>query len=74
MKKVEDDNIVKEYIKDAKEASNDGEWAALEYDKELHDMMIQNNMIDEAKETGKKMGIDTISKCMGLSIEEIQNL
>ena len=29
-----------------KEVSNDGEWAALEYDKELHDMMIQNNMID----------------------------
>ena len=53
---------MKEYIKDAKEASSDGEWAALEYDKELHDMMIQNNMIDEAKEkgieTGKKMGID----------------
>ena len=58
----EDDNIMKEYIKDAKEASSDGEWAALEYDKELHDMMIQNNMIDEAKEkgieTGKKIGID----------------
>ena len=46
MKKVDDDNIMKEYIKDAKEVSNDGEWAALEYDKELHDMMIQNNMID----------------------------
>mgnify|MGYP004486493231 CR=1 FL=1 len=74
MKKVENDNIMKEYIKDAKEVSNDGEWAALEYDKELHDMMIQNNMIDEAKETGKKMVIDTISKCTGLSIEEIQNL
>ena len=59
-------------------------------------MMIQNNMIDEAKEkgieTGKKMGIDernleiaknmlkkkldinTISECTGLSLEEIQNL
>ena len=53
---------MKEYIKDAKEASSDGEWAALEYDKELHDMMIQNNMIDEAKEkgieAGKKIGID----------------
>ena len=62
MKKVEDDNIVEEYIKDAKQASSDGERAALEYDKELHDMMIQNNMIDEAKEkgieTGKKMGIE----------------
>ena len=71
-----------------------------ENDKELHDMMIQNNMIDEAKEkgiktgieTGKKMGIETekieiaknllkenvdintISKCTGLSLEEIQNL
>ena len=58
----EDDNIMKEYIKDAEKASSDGEWTALEYDKELHDMMIQNNMIDEAKEkgieTGKKMGID----------------
>ena len=96
MKKVEDDNIMKEYIKDAEKASSDGEWTALEYDKELHDMMIQNNMIDEAKEkgieTGKKMGIDernleiaknllkenvdinTISKCTGLSLEEIQNL
>ena len=88
----EDDNIMKEYIKDAEKASSDGEWTALEYDKELHDMMIQNNMIDEAKETGKKMGIETekieiaknmlkenidintISKCTGLSIEEIQNL
>ena len=58
--------------------------------------MIQNNMIDEAREkgieTGKKIGIDkrnleiaknllkenidinTISKCTGLSLEEIQNL
>ena len=104
----EDDNIMKEYIKDATDASSDGEWAALEYDKELHDMMIQNNMIDEAREkgiktgietgkkigieTGKKIGIDernleiaknmlkkkldinTISECTGLSLEEIQNL
>ena len=96
MKKVENDNIMKEYIKDAEKASSDGQWAALEYDKELHDMMIQNNMIDEVKEKGieteKKIGIDernleiaknmlkenidinTISKCTGLSIEEIQNL
>ena len=78
------------------DASSDGELAALEYDKEIHDMMIQNNMIDEAKEkgieTGKKIGIDernleiaknmlkkkldinTISECTGLSLEEIQNL
>ena len=62
IKKVEDDNIMKEYIKDAKEASSDGEWAALEYDKELHDMMIQNNMIDEAKEKGIKTGIETGKK------------
>ncbi|MDO4369657.1 MAG: hypothetical protein Q4C29_03890 [bacterium] len=95
---------MKEYIKDATDASSDGEWAALEYDKEIHDMMIQNNMIDEAREkgietgkqigieTGKKIGIDernleiaknmlkkkldinTISECTGLSLEEIQNL
>ena len=58
MKKVEDDNIIKEYIKDAIDASRDGERAALEYDKELYDMIIQNNMINEAKENGKKMGID----------------
>ena len=103
---------MKEYIKDATDASSDGEWAALEYDKEIHDMMIQNNMIDEAREkgietgkqigietgkqigieTGKKIGIEaekieiaknmlkkkldinTISECTGLSLEEIQNL
>ena len=52
------DSIMKEYIKDAIDASRDGEWAALEYDKELYDMMIQDNMINEAKEIGKKMGID----------------
>ena len=52
----EDDVIMKEYIKEATDASADGEWAALEYDKELHDMMIQNELIDEAKEAGLKAG------------------
>ena len=55
MKKVENDNIMKEYIKDAEKASSDGQWAALEYDKELHDMMIQNNMIDEVKKKVSKL-------------------
>lgn len=59
----EDDIIMREYIKDATDASRDGEWAALEYDKEVHDKMIQNSMLKEANEkgieTGKKLGIET---------------
>ena len=38
-----------------------------ENDKELHDMMIQNNMIDEAKEKG----IETDKK-VGIEIEKIE--
>lgn len=34
------------------------ELVRTENDNELHDMMIQNNMINEAKKIGKKMGID----------------
>ena len=62
----EDDIIMREYIKDATDASRDGQWAALEYDKEVHDKMIQNSMLREANEkgieTGKKLGIETGKK------------
>ena len=64
----EGNKIMEEYVKDAISASKDDEIIGL-YDKELHDEMLKNTMIDnasikgyeegkkEGKEEGKKEGI-----------------
>ena len=81
------DEIMEDYIKDASDASYDNEIIGL-YDKELHDKMIYNTGIRNAREEGinqrnieisknllkNNVPVELISDCTGLTIEEIENI
>ena len=78
---------MEDYIKDASDASYDNEIIGL-YDKELHDKMIYNTGIRNAREEGinqrnieisknllkNNVPVELISDCTGLTIEEIENI
>ena len=63
------DKIMKEYIDDSRRASEEDEVIGM-YDKELHEerVSIAKQMIQE------NIDLNIVSKCTGLSFEELQKL
>jgi len=65
----EGNKIMEEYVKDATNASQDNEVIGL-YDKELHDEMLKNTMIDNARTDGVELGIEIgIERGINIGIE-----
>ena len=81
------DEIMKEYIDDSRRASEQDEVIGM-YDKELHEERLRKSELKEANLQGREEGIKNtalkmlqenidlsiVSKCTGLSIEELNKL
>ncbi len=61
---------MEEYVKDAYDASQEEEIVGL-YDKELHEKMLHNTMIKNARTDGVELGIEIgIERRINIGIEQ----
>ena len=82
-KLYEGDEILMEYVKDAKVASINDDIVGL-YDKELHEELLRNTELYNAEQKGKKetaknmlqkgLNIDFICDCTKLTLKEVESL